>query len=310
MIGLTGGSTTRVNVPAGQFTEDGDTLRWQPLVGTYRASGLETTADFTLPVVTVASADGTVSIDGVRMTGSSRKRNAKDPLGVGESAFVIERINAGEGIGARNVRVSSVTSEQGAQYYGAVVKYEIGEMQVPGLSFKNLQLHASARHLARDPLVRIAQTFEAIQDEARRGKNASSFTKAQEDALMKDVLALLQAQPVIAVDRLSVQQPSGAVTLDATATLPDAQGLNAATLKESPETLLAALNVRANLSGREQAVRELLTLADSGGRRGLAQNLGGLIEAGLLERKGDTVTATLNYGRGGMTLNGQDMGAF
>ncbi|ADV65719.1 YdgA family protein [Deinococcus maricopensis] len=310
VIGLTGSTSTSVNVPAGQFADGADMVRWQPLTGTYRASGRTTDLNFALPTVTVSGDGTTVSVNGVRLSGKTTKRDAKDPLGVGDSAFTIDSVSAGDGIGARGIRVSSNASDAGGQFYGGTVKYDVGSVSVPGLNLKNLQLHVSARHLARDPLVRLARAFEAMQQDARQGKATPTLTKAQEDALMADVLALLQGAPVIAVDRLSVEQPSGTVTLDAVATLPDAKGIDAATLKASPEVLLAGLNVRANLIGREQAVRELLTLVDPGGRQGLAANLSGLVEAGMLERRGDNLNATLNYGAGRVTLNGQDLGAF
>lgn len=76
VVGLNGGTDTRIEVPGGSVTEDGGTVTWQALNGKVRVNGLATASSLVWPGLTLRAPDGRAEISGVSLSGTSRRSSA------------------------------------------------------------------------------------------------------------------------------------------------------------------------------------------------------------------------------------------
>ncbi|GAA4008172.1 YdgA family protein [Deinococcus rubellus] len=318
VVGLSGSTDTQIEVPGGQLTDSGTTLSWQALRGNVHNGGLSATTQMSWPELKVTSDGDSLTMNGLSVSGSTQKQQAGDPLGVGEQMFTLKSMTytgtSGETQGKFNLsdlKVGGKSTLVGG-FYGGSLQYDIGQLdfEMPGSSaqnFRNVQLHLGMNHLSREPLARIVNTLTNLNQQLSRAPERAKLSKAQEQALMDDALALLKAQPVFSVDRLSLTQPSGDIVLSGKAELPGAADLSAETaqmLSKVPMAALGMVKLQARLSAAEPALRELLgSFAPDA-----AASLQSLIDAGYLKRQGNTLTSDLAFGNGKGTVNGEALG--
>lgn len=316
VVGLGGSADTRIEVPAGRVTQDGDTVTWQALTANVRVDGLNTVSNLTWPGLTFQGPDGRGEISGVSLGGTSRRVGAEDGLGVGGGTFTVNRMaftSGGQRVGLSNLKVTSESRLNGPEHYDALAQYDLGELTLAGTNLRNVQLHLGLRHLARAPLGRLAALVGELRRQTRSastGTGTPDLTEAQTRQLQDDLLALLRGNPQLTLDRLSLSQPGGDIVLQGQASLPGAAGLTGEQLQmlaQMPQMLAGMLDVSLKARANENALRDLLTLF--GGKAGnLNGTVQGLIDAGYVRRSGQELSAEFRLREGQPTLNGQALG--
>lgn len=321
VVGLGGGTSTHLDIPAGTLLEEGDvgssTLSWQALTGDIENSGLKSSTRLSWPEFKLTSQQGALTISGMALNGNAVKQNEDDPLGVGEQVLTLgsatySGLSGGtqDALTLKDLKVSSSSTLRDGFYSGGV-QYDIGQlgfvMPDGEQRLNNVQFHLSLGHLSREPLARMVTTLQSLGQQLQDDVESADLTEAQRQALTDDALALLRAGPVFAVDRLSLTQPGGDIVLTAKAEVPGASELDAETaqmLVSSPALALGMVRVQAQLNAAEPALRELLGALAPDAAAGLQS----LIEMGYLERQGNDLVSTLAFGGGEATLNGQALG--
>ncbi|AWN24191.1 hypothetical protein DKM44_13915 [Deinococcus irradiatisoli] len=320
VVGLSGATSTHLEVPAGRFSEDGAVLSWQALKGDVVNTGLSSTARLNWPELMFSSDGDTLTVSGLSLVGSSRKQGADDPLGVGQQTVSVKAVTfsgTSDGAPARlrlgDLQVGSESALSGGFYSGSV-RYGVGQFSASLADsgeqmLSDLQLQLSLNHLSRAPLARMVKTLGSLGEQARAGADVSGLSAAQEKALTADALAVLNGQPVFSLDRLSFKLPGGEMMLSGQLDLPGAASLTPETaqlLADTPEAALGMLRAKAHFEAPEAALRGLLESVEPGAARSLGQ----MIEAGYLKRQGGQLTSDLAFGDGRATINGQPLGGF
>ncbi|MFT2718681.1 DUF945 family protein [Deinococcus sp. A31D244] len=171
--------------------------------------------------------------------------------------------------------------------------------------------------MAREPLARLLVLLndapaelngaQAGQPDSAASDPLAGLSAAQQTQARADLLAVLQDNPVLTLDRLNVTQPAGNVTLTGRLALPGAARLNDSQLQvlsDQPAALLPLTDLQLKLSATRDALNTLL-----GNFGPLAQmaDIDTLISAGYLTRSGNQLGLDLRFDQGRATLNGQSM---
>ncbi|WP_291429725.1 YdgA family protein [Deinococcus sp.] len=328
VIGLAGDTHSRVDVPGGTLTEQGAKVNWQALGGTVDVRGNDSRLNLNWPGLTVTdSSDGqltSVQVGRVSLTGENRRSGPRDLIGLGSASLTLDRASVEAGADPMNLtglNISAATTGQD-QFLTSSVKYDVGTLTVPGpdgavQTLRDLQLHLSLGHLAREPLDRLMVLLNDAQagmNEARQAQPdqaesdpLAGLSAAQQTQARADLLALLQKGPVLTLDRLNVAQGAGNVTLTGRVALPGAATLDDTQLQalaDQPAELLPLTDLQLKLSATQDALNALL-----GNVGPLAQmaDIDTLVSAGYLKRSGDQLGLDLRIDQGRVTLNGQSL---
>ncbi|UQN06203.1 YdgA family protein [Deinococcus sp. QL22] len=316
VVGLGGTSTTDLNIPAGTLTEAGDTVNWQPLTAQASMSGLTSRVNLNWPGLTVAG-ELAATVGQVAVNSDITRRSKDDLLGVGKTNATVDSLTISGGEAPVNVRQMRLGSEgrlNGAAHYDGTLTYDIGQIEGAGQTFKDVQLHLAARHLAIAPLQRLGKLVNDLQA-AQRGSTGSlpDLTAAQEQQIQTDLLALLKEDPRLIIDRLSVGTGSGPVVLTGQANLTglgQLSGEELAALEQVPMLALSRVDAQAQVQASEAALSGLVEAFGEESPFSDPAAIEQLIEAGFVTRSGNKLTANLRFKDGASTLNGQSLGDF
>lgn len=317
LVGLAGNTESRVSVPQGQTTQDGQTVAWKALDGTVRVGGQRVSTDMQWPGLTSAGPEGRADFGGFRLAGTTLRSGPDDRLGTGDMTFTADRISfSGEGQEASlsGLKVASQTSQSGG-FYDSVLKYSVAGIKVAGADLKNVQLDLGLRHLDRAALQRLVTVAGQVQsdlkaDPAAEAAGTPELGAAQTRELEEAGLALLKGGPRITLDRLSLTQPGGDIVVTGEASAPRLTDLSAEdlqTMTAAPTALLGLLDLRLQARAPRPALEELASLG--GGEGGdLSRTLQGLVNGGYIREAGDELSTELKLAGGRLTLNGQALG--
>jgi uncharacterized protein YdgA (DUF945 family) len=320
VVGLGGGTSSHVELPAGSLTESGTTLSWQALVGDLKNGGLDGSTDMAWPEIKVAGDGVAMTMTGMKVSGTTHKQSADDLLVVGDQSATIGNISVVSKTGGANVNVNikdmkliSKSNITGG-FYGGTLQYDLGQTDInmpgsPAQTFKNIQLHLSMNHLSQAPLTRLGKLINSMNanDQTGATKSFESLSAEQQKTVTDDAMALLKAAPVLSIDRLSLSRPDGELVLSAKAEAPGAAQLtaeNAQMLTQAPALAVGMLKLQAQFKGPEAALRELLGTVSPAA----SKTLDGMIEAGFLKKQGNDLVSDLALEEGKPTINGQAMG--
>lgn len=324
VIGLAGDTHSRVDVPGGTLTEQGTTVTWEPLGGTVDAEGHDTRLNLSWPGLTVRHpGDGsptTGTVGRVTLTGENRRSGPTDPIGLGRASLTLDRAalqGDGAAMNLTALNISADTTGEG-DYLNSAVRYDVGTLTLPGpdgaaQTLRDLQLHLSLGHLAREPLARLATLLNeapALKETPTAPDPADPFATldpARQAQARADLLTLLKDTPVLRLERLNVTQPTGNVTLTGQLSLPGAASLSDPELQglaDQPAAALSLADVQLKLSGTQAALN---TLLGSAGPFAQMVDTETLIGAGYLTRSGDQLSLDLRFEQGRATLNGQPL---
>jgi uncharacterized protein YdgA (DUF945 family) len=326
-IDFSGGGYTELTGAAGTYQRDGGKLAWQGLTGIVRfTNGMSSySADITAPGVSVDGKDGgaasfnamSLKMDQVRMPNTEN-------LYLGTMSMRAQSLSLLKGGKAeyemKNLVMSSDVTSKEPEFLDAAGRFAADEFTGPPFSGTNLEYAFSARHLHAPSLDKLS----AAMQQARQGPGG------QDPAAMVQVfqahgLALLQRDPVLAIDRLGFSNKDGETRLTGTvrlvgvtdADMANPMGLVAkvdlqATLKVA-EAFLRMIMLEAPLKamraqGREPTADEIAQLAAQQ-RSVYDARIGELVSSGSVVREGGSLSARFSFKGGQLMINDKPFAA-
>lgn len=313
LIGLGGSTETQIEVPDGKVVDGQVNLAWKPLLGTIKATGQRTDTKLNWPGMTFSEgSEMSGEISGLQLVGDQSRTSAEDKLGLGKSTLTIAKIQVPSPQGmasASNLTLSSESKSSEQNFYDGLAQFNVGELNFADKSLKNLQLHFGLRHLAREPLNRLLTLQNELQSQIQPGSSTPQLTDAQSKQLEQDLQALMQGNPQITLDRLSVNSPSGEILLTGQASAPKLAQLSAQEWQmysAMPQMLIGLFDVHLEGQAKQQALQELLALF--GGESADLTNIQGFVDSGYVSQQGDQLSMKFDIKDGRPVLNGQALG--
>ncbi|GHG02900.1 hypothetical protein GCM10017783_14030 [Deinococcus piscis] len=326
VLGLTGSSVTDLGVPAGQFQspQDGGQVTWQPLTGRVEAGseGRLTGYNLTWPGMqfTAGAGGNAVQVGQMTLTGNQSYSSSDDLIGVGKSEFKVAQVASTDALGQTaqllNLTVGSETTLADPEHYDILTRYELGTLEVPDTpALGGLQLHLGIRHVARQPLQDLSGMYEKIRQQALTSSEGEvKFTPEQEQEMeevySRSLLGLLQAEPVLSLDKAGFTSPGSGLQLSGQATF---KGL-AAALGEGGDSGLDNMTELSNaMLLLPQYLQAQLTMRTSPETIEALNSMGGdselnaadLVSSGTFRTEGNELVADFGYQDGQMTINGK-----
>lgn len=306
LVGMTGTSTTDINVPSGKFTAEDQPgeLTWQPLKGQVQVAGLKTVTDLNWPGLVLKSPDSNGMVGAMKLSSTMTRENKDDPFGTGQATLTLDNVvlEGRQPVTLRGLKMSS-DSQRSGEFQNLGVRYEIAEMAAQGQNLKNMQLALKFDHLARDPLERLSKLFQEVSNQNGASGTTPDLTEAQQKQAQDDVLALLRGQPVLRLERLSLGEPGRDMVMVGEASLPGASQLSAADLQglAGPQ-VMGLLQADLKLTTSEAALSEL-----SSSFGGSVPDVQTLVDSGTFQREGSQLVTTFSLKDGQMLVNGKPM---
>lgn len=255
---------------------------------------------------------------------SSDKQNNDAGFALGPSRLSVEQLQLQAGTGAA-IRLQDASVEEDLSQNGARLDqrfaYRIGSLAVREQPVGSLDLTFAARGLDQAAIRELADAYNRIVlDHQGEGDLADiDLTPAQQAQLKTEALGLLDAQPTLALDALSLKTANGQARLAFTLDLrrPDPQ---AASLDAAVDSAVAALDaelqvdkaligdfatLQARLAGApdDPAMLQQQAAAASELLSGLA------VGSGWAQLDEGRLTSALHYADGRVRFNGQEMSA-
>jgi uncharacterized protein YdgA (DUF945 family) len=215
LIGIDGQGSTRIDLPAGVIPASGErpAIRFDGMDGDIRfdAAFEQVDARFALPALRLSQGDAQLlEIEGMQLNSHSSKDVSGLMLGGGR--FEIGRIGmwdqaSGTRIEARQLGVEAESTVKG-ELVSATVHYQLDRLEVDGGVYGPAEVRLGLGNLPPEALLRIQQSVEEI--------NAQQLPDEQKGMALLSVLmgnapALLKGDPLVTIDKLSIQTPDGLV---------------------------------------------------------------------------------------------------
>lgn len=326
-IAYDGGTAGELTLAALAFHEKDASLRLSPLHATFEVSGDYRTNRMNaslaeLSLVGAEPESGTlVRIEAHDVAMQADKSVNDAGFAVGPGSFTAGRVKVqaekGTVVTLNQMAMEEALTQNGA-HLDQTVTYRIGTIDVQHQPVGGLSLKLSARHLDHAALKELFDTYNRIVFAGTADGEVfdGDLTPVQQEMLKTQVLRLLQGQPSLALDELSLKTASGEASLSVAADL--RQPNEDASLDASMGSALAALT--ATLKVDKPLIGDLATLQarlsdDSNEPAVLAQQSaaanelfsGVALNSGWAQLQGSTLTSSLNYANDRVNFNGQDM---
>lgn len=215
LIGIDGQGTTRINLPASDIAASGQrpAIRFGGAEGEmhFDAAFKRVDARFTLPMLQLAQEAGQrLEIEGVVV--NSQARPDSSGLMLGSGRFEIGRIGVqGENDTRLDIRQLAIDAESNATESAvtASVRYRLESANVNGASYGPADIQLGVGNLPPRALLEVQQAMDQIN-----AKQLSDEEKGRAilGVLMDNAPALLKGDPIITIDKLSIQTPDGLVS--------------------------------------------------------------------------------------------------
>jgi len=320
LVGLSGTTTTTVQVPAGTYTADGSTATWGALAGQFSVSDAGRGVNGTLswPGDSVGSPEGTVTAKGLQY--SVQQRPYLKHLSQGTSSMTLNSVQFPGKLGHLNgLKLMTTTAPSGANL-NSRSDLTVAALNVMDQTYSRSQLSLSASGLN-------SAALEGINEVMKRPEYQNAFKSEDPetlDASLKKLVQdikpalrkLLAGNPRLAVNEVSVQTPQGPLKLSLGAqvvnggSIPLDALLNEDTLND-PESdpavlgLLSNIKLTADITGSQKAIASLLDESGDDTAAGIAQSIDPMVQEGMITRKGDQLSTHLEFGKEGASINGK-----
>ncbi len=301
-VDFAGGGRTELKGAPVTFKSDDGGIAWQGISGTIRfAKDMASySAEFTAPGVVVTGKDGgsaslnalSLKMDQTRMADTANLYLGTGSAGIGSISFV----QAGKPVfELRNVAMSSEASSNEAGFIDIVGRITAEGITGAAFSGTNAEYAFSARHLHAQSL---DQLGKAMQDSRQAAIAKGDHSPAAAQAAMMQVmathgLALLQRDPVFAIERIGFVTKDGETKISGTARL---VGVSDTDMR-NPLDLIAKVQAEATIHVSEAIVASLTGEAP--------QKLAELVEKGHVVRENGILSNRLVFKDGQFTVNGK-----
>lgn len=215
MIGIDGQGSTQVDLPAIEIMAAGErpAIRFGGVQGEVRfdAAFERMDARFELPSLQL-SQDGAqlLEIEGMQLNSQSHKDASGLMLGGGR--FQVGRVGMWDQASGTRVELRQLAVEAESRVAGelvnAVVRYQLERLELDGTVYGPAEVQLGIGNLPPAALVKIQQAVDEINAQQLSDEKKGM---ALISVLMGNAPALLQGDPLVTVDKLSVQTPDGLV---------------------------------------------------------------------------------------------------
>jgi uncharacterized protein YdgA (DUF945 family) len=326
------GSTELKGAPANYKSDEGG-IAWQGLTGTMRfAKDMSSySAEITAPGMLVSGKDGgSVSLKALSLKMNQARMANTENLYLGTTSMGIEALslvkNGKPEFDMRNVAMSSDVSSKIPEFVDVVGRIAAGEVRSTAFSATDAEYAFSATHLHAQSLDKLSKAMQDAQQAAMAkgaqgapGPAAQIVQSAMMQAMATHGLALLQRDPVFAIDRIGFVSKEGETKISGSARLvgvgeADMQNpLNLiakvqadATIKVS-EAIVGSLMAGAPLQamkaqGREPSAEEIAQMTAQT-RLVFEQKLAELVEKGYVVRENGILSSKLAFKDGQFMVN-------
>ncbi|WP_273438203.1 YdgA family protein [Sedimenticola selenatireducens] len=216
LIEIDGQGSTRIDLPASEIPASGQrpSIRFSGVEGEMRfdAAFEQVDARFTLPTLRLAQQSGQLlEIDGMQFDSHSRRDISGLMLGGGR--FEIGRIGLrDEESGSRfEIRQLGIDAQSNASEtaVSASVRYRLEELAVNETAYGPADIQLGVGNLSPKALLQVQQSIDEINAQQLSDEKKGM---ALLSVLMGNAPALLKGDPVVTIDKLSIQTPDGLIT--------------------------------------------------------------------------------------------------
>jgi uncharacterized protein YdgA (DUF945 family) len=306
-LGFSGGSTATLQSPAFEYrTPDGASVTWRGVSGTVRATrGMAAwSGTVAAPGLTLAGPQGSLELLGFDF--SAHMQRALDAFSVGQSAFRVATIalhptTGGTPFSVEGMALQGDTALDG-DYLDEHATLSADRVNAAQFSLSNVDYALRLDHLD-------AASFAALINALRSAQQAPLDNDARHDAARANVelfrrygFEMALHEPVLEIERIGFVTPEGQFRLSAKLALP---GLRREQL-QGPGAVLALLqhlDARADL--RVDAALLAKFVEASSKRELISAQLQQLERQGYLRRDGGSLSTSLIFRAGALTINGQ-----
>ncbi|WP_425148321.1 YdgA family protein [Deinococcus sp.] len=320
VVGLGGGTDTTVQIPAGQYAEQGVQGTWKALDGQVHVgdNGRSLSGSLVWPSASLGTAQasgsgGALQLSDLRYT--VRQQPYLKALSQGESSFTLASLTLPQNLGdLQRLNVTTRTAPNGATLESRT-RASLASLHAQGSTFTQMVLNLSATQFssaALEDLIAVSQKPEYQQAlQGASGLDAQT-SQALYRALQPALSRLLGGNPRLAIDELSAQTPDGPLKVGLAAQVVDGQKIDLDALTAPAQQpggkalgLLQNLRLSADIEGKQQLIAGLLGSSGNSTAQQLAQSIEPLIKQGMITRSGDLLRTHLEYSRDGATINGK-----
>jgi len=216
LIGIDGRGSTRIDLPASEIPASGQrpAIRFSDVEGEmhFDAAFEQVDARFALPALHLTQQDGQLlEIEGMQFDSHSRKDVSGLMLGGGR--FEIGRIGLRDQqtdtrLAIRQLAIDAESNASGTAV-AASVRYQLERVEVNEAVYGPVDIQLGVGNLPPQALLQVQQAVEEINAQQLSDEKKGM---ALLNVLMGNAPALLKGDPVVTIDKLSIQTPDGLVT--------------------------------------------------------------------------------------------------
>lgn len=328
-VNLAGDGITELKGAPATYKSDDGSIAWQGLTGTMRFTKdmPSYSAEITAPGMVLSGKDGgIVSLDALSLKmNQARMANTEIYLGtMNMSIGALSLVNGAKPqFDMKRVAMSSEASSKDSEYVDVVVRVVAAEFRSPAFSGTDAEYAFSARHLHAQSLDKLGKAMREAQQTAmaKGAQGPAAAQAAMMQAMSTHGLALLQRDPVIAIDRIGFVSKEGESNITFSARLVGVSDVD----MQNPLNLIAKVQADATIKvsealvgtfaemplelkkaqGREPSAEEIAQVAAS--RLALEQKLADFVERGYVVRENGIVSSKLAFKDGQLTVNGKPL---
>ncbi len=306
-LGWSGGGHTEVTVPdIDTVLGDSHThVIWQGFNGQFDFSNKlkHVNAQASAPLLRVESPGGESFVFGGLSLTSSGDQVFGD-LYSGKIDMKLDAIHfsgsAANTLDATSVRYIGEAPVQG-DFMDLILKVGAEHARMAGQDYGPAHYDISFRHMYGPALAGLTREFQKIADQ--QAMPTDSFTDQQKAQLLHWLRELLTRQPKLVIDEISAATPQGPFSIRGAAQFADFKGADITDL-DAFRTLLPKLDVTADISVPVSWASRGGASTLGGGGPQPSGELDGLVQRGLVARKGALVSTHLEFKQGKLLLNG------
>jgi uncharacterized protein YdgA (DUF945 family) len=326
LLGYFGGGTTSIDSPAFIYNDKKTATRvdWKGIKGVLHFSRHLNSQDgnIALPGMNVQDDKGVEVVLGPIRFDYDMQRAFKS-LFVGKATLRMERMAVSmrqqqPGPGSMEMRdlVYDVTTTPNGDYLDTVAKIGLGSMSVATLKSASVHYDFSLRHMHGPTYAELAEKLRSVYAATFAGDDKAA---QQIVASLKQYGALLlEHQPELTIDRVSMSLPEGSAQLSGKVSIP---GYAHGDLDSGATVLLPKIDVSADIAvdegllnrdwgpGTPPAVAPTARTPTPPSRiEAMKAQLAALEQQGFVTRKGSRLSSHIEFKHGALTVNGKPMG--
>jgi uncharacterized protein YdgA (DUF945 family) len=331
LIDFSGGGSTELKGGAATYKSGDFSLSWQGLAGTVRFAKdvASYSAEIAAPGLTLSGKESfNGSLKALTLKTDQAKLANTETLYLGTFSMGVESVAVAKDgkpvFELKNLSLNSEASSKDNEFVDVTARALVAEFRGDAFSGSKAEYAFSARHLHAQSLDQIAKAMRAANQQMQNVRaaplaEAEAARAAALGVVMTHGMALLQREPVIAIERIGFVSKEGETKISGSARL---AGVTAAD-SQSPLNLIAKVQAEASIAvpeaivasamadtrlkamkapGRETGAEESAQLAAQA-KLEFDQQLAQFVQLGFVKRDNGILSAKIVFKGGELTIN-------